>query len=376
MRMLRRLLSVLLPALLWMLAAAAPAHAHQVGLTYISVADTNGQQTAVFKLAFRDLEVASGIDHDMDGKITWGEAKASLESVATYVATRTSIDAGGPCTLTRQSAEPMRINGEGYLSLTFGLACPDFATAPAVQRTVFLEVDPTSKILVNVQSVQGVRTFVLGSSEAARPVVPAEVEQKAPSDAHDGSLISYFLEGVSHLFGGPDHMLFLLVLIIPAVFAGGGLKGVAIAVLLPITGFTLGHALTLTSAASGLVRPPAQLVEILIAVTILLTAADNVRRFIPGPRSGVAFLFGLIHGFGFASALGALDLDGWSMAAALLGFNLGIEAGQAVLALAVAPILYLVRDPARRLYILPLGVSILAGAMAIFWIAERTGLVG
>ena len=179
------------------------------------------------------------------------------------------------------------------------------------------------------------------------------------------SLASYFSEGVSHLFGGPDHMLFLLVLVIPAIYAGKDFRAVAIAALLPITGFTLGHALTLTSAASGLIRPPAQIVEILIAVTILLTAIDNVKPFIPGPRSGVAFVFELIHGFGFASALGALEVSGWQMAAALLGFDWGIEAGQAALALGAAPLLFLLREPARRFGVMPLGVSLLAGAMAI-----------
>jgi hypothetical protein len=86
-------------------------------------------------------------------------------------------------------------------------------------------------------------------------------------------------------------------------------------------------------------------------------------------------VFGLIHGFGFASALGALDVAGWQMAMALLGFNLGIEAGQAVLALAVAPMLMLVRHFLRRTGFVAGSISALAGAMAVFWIVERTLLI-
>lgn len=361
-------------ALLAWLAIAGPAAAHQVSLSYVNLAGEGAARTATFKLSFLDLEVATGVDQDLDGSITWGEAKASLDRISAYVLARTTIDAGGACTLKRQAAEPIRQAGEGYLSLTFAVECPDPAALAQVSSSVFMDVDPTSKILVNSHTTQGVRSYVLGSSAAP---APETVSIASGSRAHssDAGLISYFAEGLSHLFGGPDHMLFLLVLIIPAIYAGRTFKDVAIAVLLPITGFTLGHALTLTSAASGLIRPPAQLVEVLIAITILLTAIDNVRRFIPGPRSVIAFIFGLIHGFGFASALGALELSGWSMGVALLGFNLGIEAGQAVLALAVAPILFALRAPAKRYWIMPLGISAVAGIMAIFWIAERMGVI-
>jgi hypothetical protein len=363
----------LLSAILGLLLFAPPAYAHQVSLSYINVRPVDGGHQATLKLSFLDLEVASGIDQDLDGKITWGEARTTLDRITTYVLARTVMTAGGACTLRRESAAPIREQGEGYLSLTFDVDCPDPAATVQVSSSVFLDIDPTSRVFVSSEGPDGARTFVLGiDDERGSETSASSVGQSV--EAHDSSLLSYFLEGISHLFGGPDHMLFLLVLIVPAIYAGGGLKGVAIAALLPITGFTLGHALTLTSAASGLVSPPAQLVEILIAVTILLTAIDNVRRFIPGPRSAVAFLFGLIHGFGFASALGSLEVAGWQMAAALLGFNLGIEAGQAVLALAIAPLLFVVRKPARQFHLMPLGLSALAGAMALFWIAERTGV--
>ena len=95
-----------------------------------------------------------------------------------------------------------------------------------------------------------------------------------------------------------------------------------------VTGFTLAHALTLTAATTELLRPPTDLIEALIALSIVVTAADNVRPFIPAPRAAVAAFFGTIHGFGFASALGALQLTGGGLAVALVGFNLGIEAAQ------------------------------------------------
>ena len=107
------------------------------------------------------------------------------------------------------------------------------------------------------------------------------------------------------------------------------------------TGFTLAHALTLTAATTELLRPPADLVNALVALSIVITAADNLRPFIPAPRAAVAAFFGTIHGFGFASALGAMQLTGSSLALALVGFNLGIEAAQVGLILLTMPALYM-----------------------------------
>jgi hypothetical protein len=367
----------LLVLLLALLAFTGEASAHQTSLSYVSVEDKDGALAASVKMSFLDLEVSAGVDQDFDGRITWGEAKGAVSRVAAYVQSHMAMSAGGPCVLRQTSAAPEMLNGEGYLDLGFDVSCPGKAAAVAVASTIFLEIDPTSRVLVSSRTGRQAQSYVLGIDQqrAAEAALGAQAAASQPAGKPPASLLSYFWEGVSHLFGGPDHMLFLLVLVIPAIYAGNGIRSVAIAVLLPVTGFTLGHALTLTSAASGLIRPPAQIVEVLIAVTILLTAIDNIRTFIPGPRSVVAFAFGLIHGFGFASALGALEVSGWQMAVALLGFNLGIEAGQAMLALAVAPALFLVRKPARRLHILPTGVSVLAGLMAVWWIIERTVLV-
>ena len=362
----------LLVFLLACLFLSGEAHAHQTSLAYINVTNDGGAITAQMKMSFLDLEVAAGVDQDFDGRITWGEAKRSLDRLSAYVQSKTSMTAGGRCGLARISAAPETINGEGYLMLRFNLDCPDRTAPVKVASSVFLEIDPTSRVLVSSRTANQENTYVLGIEQKR---LAEQAAAHTPVDGEDAPFLSYFREGVAHLFGGPDHMLFLLVLIVPAISSGGGLRSVAFAVLVPVTGFTLGHALTLTSAASGLIRPPAQIVEILIAATILLTAIDNVKSFIPGPRSAMAFAFGLVHGFGFASALGALDVAGWQMAVALLGFNFGIEAGQALLALAVAPLLFLVRGPAMRLRLMPLGLSALAGAMAIYWIVERVAAI-
>jgi hypothetical protein len=109
------------------------------------------------------------------------------------------------------------------------------------------------------------------------------------------------------------------------------------------------------------------LVEALIALSIVLTAADNVRPFIPAPRAAVAALFGTVHGFGFASALGTLQLTGAGLATALLGFNLGIEAAQVGVVLVAMPALYVLGRGRLLLW----GGSAAAAAIGSWWLCTR-----
>ncbi len=133
-----------------------------------------------------------------------------------------------------------------------------------------------------------------------------------------------------HLPDGIDHILFLFALIL----AGSGI----VSMLATVTGFTVGHSVTLCLATLGWVHLPGRLVESAIAVSIVYVAAEDLLVKHPRHRWRIAVVFGLIHGFGFASALTELQLGWESMAKALVGFNVGVEVGQAVIVAILAPI--------------------------------------
>ncbi|RYG36464.1 MAG: hypothetical protein EON93_05045, partial [Burkholderiales bacterium] len=174
------------------------ASAHQVALSYINVSRDAEGATATVIVPLLDLEVAVGVDGNLDGKVTWGEVKASLDRITSYVTARTSVSAGSACTLTRQSAAPVVQNGETYLSIDFDVACPTAAGIAEVRSSIFQEVDPTSRILVSLRNEGIGSSYVLGAGDT-----PQRVEQGMASVApapvkHDTSLASYFQEGVSH----------------------------------------------------------------------------------------------------------------------------------------------------------------------------------
>ena len=359
----RRGYLIAMVALLW--GVWSSAQAHQTSLSYLSVTKEGSAVRVTLALAFRDLEGSTGLDSDFDGAITWGEAKARLDTVDAYVATRLSVQSGGPCALKATEQSPEYRDGEGFLKLTFEGTCPAADQALVLRDTMFFDIDPTHRVLVHA-TMEGRETSQVLTID--QPALTLDT-------AGGGALytLGYFIvEGIDHLLSGPDHLLFLFVLILPAIFqTSGGRHAAVLGVVLAVTGFTLGHALTLTAATTGYLRPPQRIVEIVIALSVLVTAIDNVWPFIRSPRSTVAFAFGLIHGFGFASALGALDLSGTMLAIGLVGFNIGIELAQIGLVLAIFPILYAIRAPAERLKLLPVGGSLAVAAIALWWVVRR-----
>ncbi|MGK5081586.1 HupE/UreJ family protein [Janthinobacterium sp. HLX7-2] len=187
-----------------------------------------------------------------------------------------------------------------------------------------------------------------------------------------------FQLGMAHIAEGTDHLLFLLTLLLPAALRpegrrwGGfaGTRHLVSRLLTVVTAFTIGHSLTLLLGATGLVIPPAQPVEVAIALSILVSAVHAWRPLFAGYEGWIAGAFGLIHGMAFATVIRDLQLEGARLAASILAFNLGIETVQALLVLLVAPLLVVLArtrwyQPARQL------LAASAAIMAVVWMVER-----
>src|SRR5947209_1703734 len=158
----------------------------------------------------------------------------------------------------------------------------------------------------------------------------------AVGGAGGGGTVSFFLLGIEHILSGYDHLLFLLGLLL----RGGGWFSLAKI----ITAFTLAHSVTLALAVLNLVVLPDRLVEAVIALSIAFVAAENLFLSpVVSRRWLVSFCFGLVHGFGFSSALRELGLPSHGLLLSLFGFNLGVEAGQALVVALALPALVMLR---------------------------------
>jgi hypothetical protein len=188
-----------------------------------------------------------------------------------------------------------------------------------------------------------------------------------------------FFEGMHHLAIGIDHLCFLFALLLPSVLRRDGrgwvptetLKGTLVEVTKVVTAFTLAHSVTLGLSAFGVLAPDPGLVEVAIALSVLLAALNTVFPVVTEGRWVLAFGLGLLHGFGFVSALTDLGASGGSLAVSLLGFNLGVEAGQLVVVALFVPLVFVVRR--ARWYArvaMPAGGVVLV-LLASWWTVER-----
>jgi hypothetical protein len=194
----------------------------------------------------------------------------------------------------------------------------------------------------------------------------------------------YLLEGVWHIWIGFDHILFLLALLLPAVlvhaitlnnerrWTGVATFRMALTeVLWVVTAFTVAHSITLSLAALQIIELPSRLVESAIAASVVLAAANNLWPLVERRRWLVAFSFGLIHGFGFASVLTELGLPKDALVLSLLGFNFGVEVGQLAIVVVFLPVAYLLRNTTLYRKGVFVSGSLLTMLVALVWLAER-----
>ena len=185
--------------------------------------------------------------------------------------------------------------------------------------------------------------------------------------------IKFLQNGVYHIFTGIDHVCFVIALVLL-----GGTVGSMLRVL---TGFTVAHSLTLACAVLGIYAIPSWIVEPLIALSIVVVAVDNVARLRSSKsqenhackwRAYLAFAFGLLHGFGFAGALGALKLAGLPLLTSLLAFNVGVEVGQVCIAGGVLlGILALTKNKVLLVRHVRIVGSITVGVAGSVWFVQR-----
>jgi hypothetical protein len=374
MKPLRRLLA----ATFLLLGALGAAHAHKPSDSYLTLAVDGARLEGRWDIALRDLDFAIGLDADGDGRITWGELKARHEAVAAYALARLQVQAdGAPCPLAVTRHQVDRHTDGAYAVLVLQLACPARAAAPkrlTLAYTLFADLDPQHRGLLNLRDGAGTRTAVLG------PQAPTQ-HFELGATRRWSAFTDYLREGVWHIWIGFDHILFLLALLLPSVLVwrpagrdwmpASRLRDGALEVAKIVTAFTLAHSITLSLAALGVVALPSRLVESAIAASVVLAALNNVVPVFHGRRWAVAFGFGLVHGFGFASVLADLGLPRDALALALVGFNLGVEAGQLAIVAAFLPLAFALRHTAFYRRAVMVGGSALVAGVAGAWLVER-----
>ena len=367
-----RALRCLLALLALLLACAA--HAHKPSDSYLSITvDDAGAISGRWDIALRDLDYAIGLDANGDGDITWGEVRARHADIAAYALARFSVKGDDlPCIVTAGTQQIDEHTDGAYSVIPLRIACPHRPLRLNVGYTLFADLDPQHRGLLNLQSAGGARVAVLG---------PQAPEQRFVLGASDrwSQFVDYAREGVWHIWLGYDHILFLMSLLLPAAMvyrdrtwrAAPTLREPFVDVLKIVSAFTVAHSITLSLATFGVIELPTRVVESAIALSVVLAALNNVFPVTHERRWMVAFCFGLIHGFGFASVLAGLGLPQGALLLALVAFNLGIELGQMCIVGVFLPLLFNLRATFFYRWIVFTGGSLFIAAIAAVWFCER-----
>ena len=376
--------------------AAGPASAHGfTSVVYVDVSSSEaGHVTTELQLEY-DLLVVSAADAESDDPLFQdgtaafesGDATAQaaaledhIDTVLAYVAGRFTVTSGDePCTPERVGDITMtEQQGVPYAVLVLEGTCPALTDAHVVTSELFGDSEGY------VTGTKTILTYEIDGRSGS-----AALDSEQPSFSTEQSTGERFWEfftlGAEHLLGGIDHILFLLALI-----AGSRrLREVVLAA----TAFTLAHSVTFILASTGLVSVSAQIIEPIIALSIAVVASWHLWQLwrrgeaadtldaSSGPlgldragwiRLSVVFLFGLVHGVGFASALGIDEPWSWTLLWSLIVFNLGIEVVQLAIIAALFPLLTLLRRRAPKLGLWATGALAVSVSVAgLIWFGER-----
>jgi len=416
--MIRRLLAALA-----LVAIAGPAAAHKASDAYVTLRVAGADVSAQLDIALRDLDRDLDLDADADDRLSWREvrtrwsdiaalARVGLMPIADGVACTpaTPGNAGGT-----EVPPALATHSDGrYAVVRLSWHCAAAVQRLAADYRLFARTDPTHRGIVRYARGDGPLQLVVlspgagqvrlrlpelpgaaGTTPPAPAAPPTRLSTQAPAgtevDANSGlgAFGGFVREGIHHILVGYDHILFLLSLLLPSVWqrrretdhATGRMRArwvpatdgrrALVGVLQVVTAFTLAHSITLALSVFDVLDPPSRWVESTIAASVVLAALNNVWPLIAEARWKLTFVFGLVHGFGFASALKDAGLAHGDLVWPLLGFNLGVEIGQLCIVGLVLPLAWSLRST-RSYRGAFAGGSLAIAGIAALWLAQRT----
>lgn len=354
-------------------AISGVAQAHKPSDSYLRLQVEDTDLSGRWDIALRDLHELIGLDADGDGAITWGEVAAQQARIEGAVLPRLTIRSGTEsCALTSSQALRMVEHTDGpYAVLTLNGACSTPPVKLHIEYDLLFAQDRSHRGLLNLQ-------FAGEHSDIFRPD-RRSIAFSADTTGLVPLFLRYLYQGAWHIWAGFDHLLFLLCLLLPAVVyrsrsgwqvADSGRRA-AIDLIRIITAFTVAHATSLTAASLDVLQLPTRWVEAAVAATIVFAAVNILFPMVHRRLWIVAFGFGLIHGAGYAGVLAGLGLSSAALTMALLGFNLGVEGGQILIAALVMPLMWLLRNQTWYRHGVIVPGAVLAAILGGLWLLQR-----
>lgn len=357
------------------------AQAHQSGNSYLTLTETNGRLQLDLDFIVRDLgnllQTAAG-PAEAPAPAPGPEKLQSLQPAITQMIQQSLVIE------VDEQAIPFEFQSQSVVLHNDGLYVRQRFTATStitdakflvVRYQFFTQSDKLGRAFFKVAMRDEEISSVFDQSNS--------IQRFALGEGKRWSTIGLFTkEGAKHIWEGADHLLFLLTLLLPGLILTGqsaapgdagklGKRQAEKFALKVITAFTLAHSITLACSVLGWVRLPDRLIESMIAVSIMVSALLNLQSRFRVSHWKLAFVFGLIHGMGFANGLKELGLSNRYFGETLFAFNLGVELGQlTAVTLVAVPVLLVARRPESKLQVLRFG-SVAVFLTSVVWLGQR-----
>lgn len=345
---------------------AALSFAHDPGLSSADIAIQAHHVSAKIIFSLQDIEALVPMDADQDAEVTLPEQEAAKPKIAQWVADGIQLNVDGEV-IKAESAIAVNFDDKNNAQI-------DLLYSKLPEKTLNVQLSYLDKLpkghqeFVIIQDHTGKHLHEKMLSQQNNTLTFSMTGEQASEPVKNATFSEFFLLGIEHILTGYDHLLFLFALLVVTHEFYAAFK--------IITFFTIAHSITLGLASLNVVTIPSEIVEPLIAASIVYVGIENMLRSEPKGRQWLTFSFGLIHGFGFAAVLQEMNIstNESGIALPLFSFNLGVEIGQITVASIVLPIIWwLHKKPQIEPRLTPI-CSILASLAGAYWLIERTVL--
>lgn len=371
--------------------AVIQVHAHRPNQNYIYLSIYEDQMDCRVELRKSDISKVFGYEYAAG--VVPNASSAEVRTMVDYILKNMKYSSeNGDHDLTFTEIGLLDLNGDDFLLFHFSMS--NMQPVPSdleVYDQIFVNELSGHESLLHIE--RNWKTGVL-ANEALPSLIFGSSSPNQTLDIEEGSVFTGFMamvkSGVYHIWIGLDHILFLIALLIPSVIVfrtsnpkrswfgikytdfepEESFKAALISVVKIITIFTLAHSVTLSLAALDVINLPSRLVESIIAISIAMAAFHNIVPFLNKKEWLIILIFGLFHGFGFASVLAEQSRGGEYLVYSLVGFNIGVELGQLAIILVAFPVLFFL-SRSKFYYVIVVGFSLLLIAISAYWIIER-----
>jgi hypothetical protein len=365
--------------LLMVLFFSTSVSAHQTGNSYLYVTEVNGQLRIDIDFIVRDLDnllqnTAQASKDKPTSTPTPEQLQAKQAAITQIIQASLVVEINEQAQTLDFIDQSIVLHNDGlYVRQRFsGPSIPVPVRFMVVRYGFFNQNDKLGRAFFKLRLGQEELSSVFDSSK--------ETQRFALGESKRWATMGLFTqEGAMHIWGGPDHLLFLFTLLLPGLMllqresntSRLGTRAAGMFALKVITAFTLAHSVTLLASVMDWITLPSRWIESAIALSIMLSAALNLQKRIVFSHWKLALVFGLIHGMGFANGLRELGLSHLYFMETLLAFNIGVELGQIAAVLAVGiPIVLLARNDQSKAW-LTRWISVTVFLIALFWLIER-----